>query len=166
MMEDMKETVAGLQLEDKGAETAGNSGTEDTDTDIEGEGRTEERMEICAGTTTGVRLDIEETQGNSRTEDTDTGIEDEEEGRTEERTEICAGTPLMATHAYTKNQESPVGKEIYLRQWDTLIFKGQHAENEHWSLVEDRNGQVGYAPAGFIVVILDTTNKNKRGTGK
>ena len=63
----------------------------------------------------------------------------------------------MATHAYTKNQESPVGKEIDLRQWDTLIFKGQHAENEHWSLVEDRNGQLGYAPAGFLVVILDTT---------
>ena len=52
----------------------------------------------------------------------------------------------MATHAYTKNQESPVGKEIDLRLWDTLIFKGQHAENEHWSLVEDRNGEVGYAP--------------------
>ena len=63
----------------------------------------------------------------------------------------------MATHAYTMNQESPVGKEIDLRQWDTLIFKGQHADNEHWSLVEDINGQVGYAPAGFLLVILDTT---------
>ena len=50
--------------------------------------------------------DGEETAGNSRTEDT--GSEDEGEGRTEERTEICAGTPLMATHAYTKNQESPI----------------------------------------------------------
>ena len=63
----------------------------------------------------------------------------------------------MATHAYTNNQESPVGKEIYLRQWDTLTFKGQHADNVHWSVVEDRNRQVGYAPAGFLVVILDTT---------
>ena len=122
MMEDLKETVAGLQLDDTGAETgsrvtttgvsqdreetAGNSGTEDTDTGIQddGEGRTEERTEMCAGTTTGVSQDGEETAGNSRTEDTDTGIEDEGEGRTEERTEICAGTPLMATHAYTKNQ--------------------------------------------------------------
>ena len=59
---------------------------------------------MCAGTTTGVSQDREETAGNSRTEDTDTVIEDE--GRTEERTEICAGTPLMATHAYTKNQET------------------------------------------------------------
>ena len=63
----------------------------------------------------------------------------------------------MATHTYTKNQESSVGKEIYLRQCDTLIFKGEHAENEHWRLVEDRNGQVGYAPAAFLVAILDTT---------
>ena len=36
-----------------------------------------------------------------------TGVEDEGEIMTEERKEICDGTPLMATHAYTKNQESP-----------------------------------------------------------
>ena len=64
---------------------------------------------------------------------------------------------LKVTECLLQNQESPVGKEIDLRQWDILIFKGQHAENEHWSLVEDRNGEVGYAPAGFLVVILDTT---------
>ena len=133
MMEDLKETVAGLQLDDNVAETGSKV------------------------TTTGVSQDREETAGNSRTVITDTGIEDEGEERTEERTEICAGTPLMATHAYTKNQESHVGKEIYLRQWDTPIFKGEHTESEHWSLVENRNGQVGYAPAGFLVVILDTT---------
>ena len=100
MMEDMKETVAGLHLEDKGAETgsrvtttgvsqdreetAGNSRTEDTDTGIEdkGEGRTEDRTEICAGMMTGVSQDREETDGNRISEDTDTGIEDEGEGRT------------------------------------------------------------------------------------
>ena len=63
----------------------------------------------------------------------------------------------MATHTYTRNPESPLGKEIDLQQWETLVFKGEHAENEHWRLVEDRNGQVGYAPAAFLVVILDTT---------
>ena len=182
MMEDMKETVAGLHLEDKGAETgsrvtttgvsqdreetAGNSRTEDTDTGIEdkGEGRTEDRTEICAGMSgmmTGVSQDREETDGNRMSEDTDTGIEDEGEGRTEERTEICAGTRLMATHAYTKNQESPIGKEIDLQQWDTLIFKRGHTENENWSLVQDRTGQVGYVPAGFLVVILDTTTEEQ-----
>ena len=116
----------------------------------------DDKTEICTGTMTGVYQDREVTAGNSRTEDTDTGIEDEGEGRTEERTEICDGTQLMATHAYTNNQASPVGKEIYMRQWDTLIYKGEHAENEHWMLVEYRNGQVGYAPAAFLVVILDT----------
>ena len=94
---------------------------------------------------------------NIRTEETITGVEDEGEIGTEERKEICAGATLMATHAYTKSPESPIGKEIDLQQWDTLIFKGEHAENEHWRLVEDRNGQVGYAPAAFVVVILDTT---------
>ena len=179
IMEDMKETVAGLHLEDKGAETgsrvtttgvnqdreetAGNSRTEDTDTGIEdkGEGRTEDRTEICAGMMTGVSQDREETDGNRISEDTDTGIEDEGEGRTEERTKICAGTRLMATHAYTKNQESPIGKEIDMQQWDTLIFKREHAENENWSLVQDRTGQVGYVPAGFLVVILDTTTEEQ-----
>ena len=177
MMEDMKETVAGLHLEDKGAETgsrvtttgvsqdreetAGNTRTEDTDTGIEdkGEGRTGDRTETCAGMMTGVSQDREETDGNRISEDTDTGIEGE--GRTEERTEICAGTRLMATHAYTKNQESPIGKEVDLQQWDTLIFKRGHTENENWSLVQDRTGQVGYVPAGFLVVILDTTTEEQ-----
>ena len=133
MVEEMMEKVTGLRVEDKGEET-------------------ESRV-----TKTGANHDSEEAAGNVRTEEMITGVEDEGEIRTEERKEICDGTPLMATHAYTKNQESPVGKELDLRQWDTLIFKGQHADNEHWSLVEDRNGEVGYAPAGFLVVILDTT---------
>ena len=41
------------------------------------------------------------------------------------------------------------------------IFKEEHAENENWSLVQDRTGQVGYAPAGFLVVILDTTTEEQ-----
>ena len=135
MVEEMMEKVTGLRVEDKGEETL-----------------TESRV-----TKTGANHESEEAAGNVRTEEMITGVEDEGEVRTEERKEICDGTPLMATHAYTKNQESPVGKELDLRQWDTLIFKGQHADNEHWSLVEDRNGEVGYAPAGFLVVILDTT---------
>ena len=63
----------------------------------------------------------------------------------------------MATHAYTRNPENHTGKEIDLQQWDTLVFKGEHAESEHWRLVEDRYGQVGYPPAAFLLVILDTT---------
>ena len=109
---------------------------------------------------------LEEKGGE--TGDREVGLEEQEKGegflapdkgeiRTEEGKEICAGAMLMATHAYTRNTESPLGKKIDLQQWETLIFKGEHAENEHWRLVEDRNGQVGYAPAAFPVVILDTT---------
>ena len=98
-----------------------------------------------------------EDEGEIRTEEMITGVEDEGEIRSEERKEICSGATLMATHAYTRNPESRIGKEIDLQQWDTVIFKGEHTENEHWRLVEDRNWQVGYAPATFLVVILDTT---------
>ena len=91
MMEEMMEKVTGLRLEDKGKET-------------------ESRV-----TKTGANQESEEAAGNVRTEEMITGVEDEGEIRTEERKEICAGTPLMATHAYTKNQESPVGKEIDLQ---------------------------------------------------
>ena len=109
----------------------------------EGEIRTEEAI-------TGV-----EDEGEIRTEEMITG--DEGEIRTEDRKEICSGATLMATHAYTRNPDSPIGKEIDLQQWETLVFKGLQAENEHWRLVEDTHGQVGYAPAAFLVVILDTT---------
>ena len=132
MVEDIKEMVAGLRFEDKGAET---------------------RSRV---TTTGVNQDREEAAGKIRTDEMITGVEDEGEFRTEERKEICAGATLMATHTYTRNPESPLGKEIDLQQWETLIFKGEHAENEHWRLVEDRHGQVGYAPAAFLVIIPDT----------
>ena len=68
-----------------------------------------------------------------------TCVEEEGEVRTEERKEICAGATRMVTHAYTRTPEGPLGNEIDLQQWDTLIFKGEHTENEHWRLVEDRN---------------------------
>ena len=112
---------------------------------------------------------MEEKEGE--TGDREVGLEEQEKGEGflapdegEVRTEeggICAGATLMATHTYTRNPESPLGKEIDLQQWETLIFKGEHAENEHWRLVEYRNGQVGYAPAAFLVVILDTTAEDE-----
>ena len=116
-------------------------------------------------TVTGHGLEEKEGETGGREE----GLEEQEKGegflapdegeiRTEEGEEICAGATLMATHTYRRNPESSLGKEIDLQQWRTLIFKGEHAENEHWRLVEDSNGQVGYAPAAFLtVVILDTT---------
>ena len=133
MMEHMMEKVTRLRLEDKGDET-------------------ESRVTKAES-----NQESEEAAGNFRTEEMITGVEDEGEIRTEDKKEICSGATLMATHAYTRNPESPIGKQIYLQQWDTLIFKGEHADNEHWRLVEDRNGQVGYARAAFLVDIIDTT---------
>ena len=136
MVEDIMEKVAGLRVEDKGEETG------------------------SSVTMTGVNQDREDQareEAARNTEETITGVEDEGEIRTEERKEICSGATLMATHSYTRNPESPIGKEIDLQQWETLVFKGLHAENEHWRFVEDRHGQVGYAPAAFLVVIIDTT---------
>ena len=133
MVEDMTEKVAGLRFEDKGAERE------------------------CRVTRTGENQDRDEAAENIRTDEMITGVLDEGYIRTEERKDIFSGATLVATHSYTRNHASHLGKEIYLQQWDTLIFKGEHAENEYWRLVEYINGQVGYAPAAFLVVILDTT---------
>ena len=70
-------------------------------------------------TTTGVNQDgeahaREEAAGNFRTEEVITGVEDEGEIMTEERKEISSGAGLMATHVYTTNPESPLGKDIYI----------------------------------------------------
>ena len=135
MVEDMKEMVAGLRFEDKGAEMGSRV------------------------TTTRVNQDRDEAARKIMTEKMITSVEDEGEIRTEERKEICAGAILTATHTYTRNPERPLGKEIDLQQWDTLIFKGEHAENKRWRLVEDRHGQVGYAPAAFLVIIREQSRR-------
>ena len=65
-------------------------------------------------TKTGANQAREEAAGHFRTEEVITGVEDEGEIRTEERKDICSGATLMATHAYTRYPESPIGKEIDL----------------------------------------------------
>ena len=75
---------------------------------------------------------LEEKEGE--TGDREVGLEEQEKGegflvpdegevRTEDGRKICAGATLMATHTYTSNPESPLGKEIDLQQWETLIYK-------------------------------------------
>ena len=93
MVEDMKEMVAGLRFEDKGAETGSRVTTTGVDQDREeaaGKNRTEEMV-------TGV-----DDEGEIRTEEMITGVDDEGVIRTEEKKEICAGATLMATHPYTR----------------------------------------------------------------
>ena len=82
MVEDMKEIVAGLRFEDKGAETGSRVTTTGVNQDREeaaGKNRTEEMV-------TGV-----DDEGEIRTEEMITGVDDEGVIRTEERKEICAG---------------------------------------------------------------------------
>ena len=68
----------------------------------------------------------------------------------------------LTMHRWTPTYIPPwKNTQLDLQQWETLIFKGGHVENQHWRLVEDRNGQVGYAPAAFLVVILDTTTEEE-----
>ena len=70
---------------------------------------------------------------------------------------ICSGTPIIATHSYRKNQDSPLGKELDLQQGDTLSYILEHEDNEHWWLAEDSKGQVGYVPVSHLMIIMDET---------
>ncbi len=44
----------------------------------------------------------------------------------------------------------------------------EHEENTHCWLVEDGNGQVGYAPVAYLVIIIDETLQEEESdtTGK
>ena len=94
-----------------------------------------EEREKCVG---------EKTRDNSSTE--------ESEGK-----KICSGTPILATHSYRKNQDSPLGNELDLQQGDTLSYILDHEDNEHWWLAEDSKGQVGYVPVSHLMIIMDET---------
>ena len=37
----------------------------------------------------------------------------------------------------------------------------KHDDNEHWWLVEDRRGQVGYVPAAYLMLIIDETRQEE-----
>ena len=83
-------------------------------------------------------------------EDSDADIETEGEQGTEGDTsrrrmeaKICSGAPILATHTYKRNPDSPLGNEIDLQQGDVLSYIIEHDENEHWWLAEDSKGEVG-----------------------
>ena len=104
MVEDIMEKVAGLRVEDKGEET----GSSVTMTGVNQDREDQAREEAARNTRSEETITGVEDEGEIRTEDKITG--DEGEIRTEERKEICSGATLMATHAYTRNPESPIGK--------------------------------------------------------
>ena len=64
-------------------------------------------------------------------------------------------------HGYEKNPDGPVGNELDLNEGDTVVYLMKHDDNEHWWLVEDGKGQVGYVPAAYLMIIIDETRQEE-----
>ena len=71
------------------------------------------------------------------------------------------GTQFLATHRYEKNPDGPEGNELDLNEGDTVDYLMKNYDNEHWWLVEDGNGQVGYVPAAYLMIIVDETHQEE-----
>ena len=131
-MEDLRKIMGSLQRMVTGQGLEEKSGeTGDQEATLE---EAEEREKCVGG----------KTRDNSSTE--------ESEGK-----KICSGTPIIATHSYRKNQDSPLGNELDLQQVDTLRYIFENEDNEHWWLAEDSKGQVGYVPVSHLMIIMDET---------
>ena len=156
MMESMKRIVTGLGLEEKGEETG------DQMAEL-GEAEKCEEVIIPDNSTEGNRKG-KATAGSIASEDRDTVIESEVEHGTEgedTRQLIRSGTQFLATHRYEKNPDGPVGNELDLNEGDTVVYLMKNDDNEHWWLVEDGNGQVGYVPAAYLMIIVDETHQEE-----
>ena len=97
-------------------------------------------------------------------EERDTVVEIEGEHGTEADTsksrkevKICSGAPILATHSYKNNPESPLGNERDLQQGDVLSCIMEHDDKEQWWLAEDSKGEVGYVPVAYLMMIVDET---------
>ena len=120
--------------------------------------RREEEKEKGEGVLTPDRSD--DTSAEDRDAVIETDGEQGTEGDTSRRrmeAKICPGARILATHTYKRNPNSPLGYEIDLQQEDVLSFIMEHEDNEHWWLVEDSKGQVGYVPVSHLMIIVDET---------
>ena len=54
-----------------------------------------------------------------------------------------------------------MGNELDLNEGDTVVYLMKNNDNEHWWLVEDGNGQVGYVPAAYLMIIVDETHQEE-----
>ena len=166
-VEDLRKTMGSLQMmvtgqgvEEKGGETG------DRVAELEEAEKEKCEEEMPPDILTGEIRTEKETTGTAWTEERDSDLQIEvEQGTKGEDTcrqeidgkEIHTGTKILATQEYKKNLDNPVGEEIDFKQGDTLIFLMEHEENKHWWLVEDGNGQVGYVPVTYIMIIIDET---------
>ena len=70
---------------------------------------------------------------------------------------ICSGAPILATHSYKNNPESPLGNEIDRQQGDVLSCIMEHEDNEQWWLAEYSKGEVGYVPVAYLMMLVYET---------
>ena len=54
-----------------------------------------------------------------------------------------------------------MGNELDLNERDTVVYLMKHDDNEHWWLVEDGKGQVGYVPAAYHMIIIYETHQEE-----
>ena len=160
VLETMKRMITGQGLEEEIGETGDQ---------VAGREETEEKEKCERGMTPGNILTEDsrkgkETAERSSSEDRGTDIEMEGEHGTEEEETgrqlldgkgLRPGTQMLATHSYMKNPNGPVGNELDLMEGDTLVYLMEHDDNESWWLAEDVEGQVGYVPAAYLMIILD-----------
>ena len=55
--------------------------------------------------------------------------------------------PLVAKYSYNANPNSPLEKELSVRQKDKLKFVEVHEMNDQWWLVQNEAGERGFIPA-------------------
>ena len=163
MMESLKRMVTGQGLE----ETSGETGDREATLEETGEKEMCEPVMTPGSILTEESRKGKETAERSSSEHRGTDIEMEREHGTAEEEEtgrqlldgkgLRPGTQMLATHSYMKNPNGPVGNELDLTEGETLVYLMEHDDNESWWLAEDVNGQVGYVPAAYLMIVLDET---------
>lgn len=65
------------------------------------------------------------------------------------------GCRLIAKHNYEANPDSPFGAsgELNLRRMEQLVKIGCHPEHNIWWLARNENGEEGYIPASYVMVL-------------
>ena len=54
-----------------------------------------------------------------------------------------------------------MGNELHLNECDTVVYLMKHDDNEHWWLVEDGKGHVGYVSAAYLMIIIYETHQDE-----
>ena len=63
---------------------------------------------------------------------------------------------LAAKYTYKANPSSPIGHELNLKPGAYLKFVRVADCNAHWWYCKNEEGEEGYIPASYVVVILNT----------